>query len=587
MSIFAGVFSRRAGQAIPAAWRDAVRATLSRYPDDAGKLREFSDDRSLLVNLDVGALQEDGTLDDAALAGFVAGAPLLQLPGAADPDGRNSSLAAIARSLAGPATQRHDALRACRGTYCATVYEKGAQRLHLMTDKFGVRPVYCWISPDFIVFATALRIIEALPFCKKSLSLQGIAEISSFNFPLGDRTPYDNVICMLAGEVFTVDSEGVRRERYWRWDAGMPPVKSDLPGPERVYRSFQDAVRVRLGSDKSTAAFLSGGLDSRSIVAELRNAGAEVLTSNYAPPGSQDQVLGKMIADRLGTHHTPLVRVALVEGDPYSKATVHEWLKSPDYVATQPARPHVLWSGDGGSVGLGHVYLNQATVDAMREGNVQEAINRFIAYNKVGLSVKLFKPEVGAEMTRLVNQGMLAELQDLKPADPGRAFYLFLMMNDQRRHLFNHFETLDLTRIEFELPFFDGEFMADIMREPFDPFLRHAFYVDWLKYFQPAVLETPWQAYPNHVPCPHPLPDGLSYQWDKISADVLRKKIAETVQGARALLSPPAFAREFLGSFRVRLFIMAMRLTGTDYTHQLRAPSLLHRYWLQTLADGR
>lgn len=580
MSIFAGVFARRAGTPIPPQLTEQLRAAISRNPQDAGQAHEFSDGRVLLLTIDVGALGGDGAYASAEQVAFVAGAPLLQAPGAAPLD-RAASLSAIARDLAAGGEQ---ALRATRGTFCAAVYDTGPQRLSLVTDKSGVRPVYCWISPDYVVFATALRIIEAVPFCQKTLSLRGVAESSCFGFPLADRTPYENVICMLAGEVFSVGGDGLQRKRYWRWDEPMPAAASSQPGYQRLYQTFQDAVRIRLGSDRSTAAFLSGGLDSRVIVAELRHAGAEVFTSNYAMPGSQDQVLGKMIADRLGTHHTPLTRVALVEGDPYSKATVREWLKSPDYVATNPPRPSVLWSGDGGSVGLGHVYLNAPTIEAMRKGNVQDSIDHFFAYNRLAMSVKLFKPEVGAELTRLVNDGVREELAALKPADPGRAWYLFLMMNDQRRHLFNHFESLDMTRLEFELPFFDGEFLADVMREPFDPFLRHVFYVEWLKCFQPAVSGTPWQAYPNHVPCPLPLPEGASYQWDGISAEEVRKKIASALQSGRELCASPAFTSKFLGLFRVQLFMLALRLSGRDYTYQLRAPALLHHYWTRTLA---
>jgi asparagine synthase (glutamine-hydrolysing) len=580
MSIFAGVYMRRAGQPIPEQLKTQLRGAVSRHPDDVGRIREFADDRALLFTLDVGALGGTGAYAAADAVAFAAGAPLLQ-PADGQPLGRDDSIAAIARDLA---AGRQDALRACRGTYCAVVYETGPQRLHLMTDKSGVRPIYCWISPDMIVFATAQRIIEATPFCKKSLSMQGIAETSCFSFPLGDRTQYENVVSLLAGELLGVDAGGLRRERYWRWDEPMPPAKSALPAHPRLYQSFQDAVRIRLGGDRSTASFLSGGLDSRVIVAELRNAGATVFTANYAPPGSQDQVLGKMIAERLGAHNTPLVRTAIVDGDPYSKATVHEWLKMPDYVASAPARPRVLWSGDGGSVGLGHVYLNPAIVEAMRAGRVQESIDLFFAYNRLGLSVKLFKPGIGAEMLRLVKAGMLDELTAFKPADPGRAWYLFLMMNDQRRHLFNHFESLDLGRLEFELPFFDAEFLADIMREPFDPFLRHAFYVEWLQCFDPAVAGTPWQAYPNHVPCPHPLPENASYQWERGDPVRLRKNIAAAMQDARELLLAPDFAGQFLARFRVRLFMLALRLTGKDYSHQISAPSLLHRYWTRTLA---
>lgn len=584
MSIFAGVYARRAGQMVPAELRAQLRAAVSRHPEDKDRVQETESGPLLLFTLDVGALGGTGQHAGPDALAFAAGAPLLQQGAAPDPRplARDDSVAAIAQDIVAGGQR---ALRACRGTYCAVVFDIGAQRLHLVTDKSGVRPLYCWVSPDFIVFATAQRIIEAVSFCKKTLSMRGVAESSCFGFPLGDRTPYENVISLLAGEQLSVDAAGMRRTRYWRWDEPMPPAHSSLPPHERLYQSFQQAVRIRLGEDRATASFLSGGLDSRVIVAELRHAGAAVFTANYAPPGSQDQVLGKMISDRLGTHNTPLVRTAVVEGDPYSKATVREWLKIPEYAAAGPARPRVLWSGDGGSVGLGHVYLNQAIVDSLRAGKVQESIDRFFAYNRLGLSVKLFKPEVGAELIRLVKEGISAELAALSPQDPGRAWYLFLMMNDQRRHLFNHFESMDLGRLEFELPFFDAEFLIDMMREPFDPFLRHVFYVEWLKCFHPAVAGTPWQAYPNHVPCPHPLPEEASYQWDSISPAELRQRLAAARQGARELLSAPDFTGKFLDTFRIRLFMLVLLLTGKDYSYQLSAPSLMHRYWARTLAS--
>lgn len=584
MSIFAGVYARRAGQSIPTELSAQLRAAVSRHPDDKERLQQVADGPLLLFTLDVGALGGTGRHADSESFAFVAGVPLLQAGTAPDPQplGRDESIAAIAQDIIAGG---QESLRACRGTYCAVVYDKQAQHLHLVTDKSGVRPIYCWISPEFIVFATAQRIIEAVNFCKKTLSMQGVAESCCFGFPLADRTPYENVVSLLAGEQLSVDTTGMRRSRYWRWDEPMPPSRSSLSPHARLYQTFQQAVRIRLGEDRATASFLSGGLDSRVIVAELRHAGAAVFTANYAPPGSQDQVLGKMISDRLGTHNTPLVRTAVVEGDPYSKATVKEWLKMPEYETAGPARPNVLWSGDGGSVGLGHVYLNQAIVDSLRAGRAQESIDQFFAYNRLSLSVKLFKPEVGAELTRLVKKGISAELAALAPQDPGRAWYLFLMMNDQRRHLFNHFESLDLGRLEFELPFFDAEFLIDVMREPLDPFLRHVFYVEWLKCFHPAVAGTPWQAYPNHVPCPHPLPEEATYQWDGLSPTELRKRLVLSRQLVDELLSEPAFTRKFLDSFRIRLFMLIMRLTGKDYSHQLRAPSLMHSYWIRTLAS--
>ena len=254
MSIFAGVFVRRAGQAIPTKLIDELRASVSRYPDDAGTRTEFTDDSIFIVKVDVGALRETGETSTPELVAFVAGDPILQPHPDALRVSRAESLRAIAHDLA---TGQQDALRLCRGTYCAAVYERSHHKLHLMTDKLGVRPLYCWVSTDYVVFATALRILEAISFCKKSLNLQGIAEIGCFGYPLSDRTPYENIISLHAGEVVSIDPSGLERRRYWRWDelsASSASSASNIAPPERLYRLFTDAVQLRFARDRCRAA---------------------------------------------------------------------------------------------------------------------------------------------------------------------------------------------------------------------------------------------------------------------------------------------------------------------------------------------
>lgn len=584
MSIFAGVILRGAGQAIPAKLIDELRASVSRYPDDASTRTEFTDGSIFIVKVDVGALREPGESFGPEVVAFVAGDPILQRHPDALRISRAESLRAIAYNLA---VGQQDALRSCRGTYCAVVYERSSHRLHLMTDKLGVRPVYCYVSPDYIVFASALRILEAVSFCKKSLNLQGVAEIACFGYPLSDRTPYENIFCLYSGELVTSDAAGLQRSRYWRWDELMPSTSHTAP-PERLYRLFTDAVRLRLGGQRVVAAFLSGGLDSRAVVAALKDAGVELFTANFGSPTSQDRVLGRLAAQRLGTHYSHLeLRPLLVEDDPRSHASIRDWLSSAEYLARNPERPRVAWTGEGGSLGLGHIYLNSDIIAATRAGDPRGATAKLLAYNRWGLQAKLLKPQIATALTGMIHAGIGAELESIHPADPGRIFYLFLMLNDQRRHMFNHYESLDLTRTEFEMPFYDSEFVAGVMREPIDSFLRHVFYLEWLKCFPQGVLEIPWQAYPNHVPCPLPQPEGLTHQWERRSySEQERERRRAALNGARALLREPGFSREYLGYGRMRLFMLLMQWGRADRSFLMHVPSVVYRYWSRTTAPG-
>jgi hypothetical protein len=240
MTIFAGAFVRRVGQAIPSQLIGELRASVSRYPDDADTRTEFADENIFIIKIDVGAFGELGESTGPQLLTFVAGDPILQPYPTAPRITRVESAERIGHDLA---AGQNEALRFCRGTYCAAIYEHSSHKLYLITDKLGVRPIYCWVSPDYIVFATALRILEAVSFCNKSLDLQGIAEIACFGYPLSDRTPYKNIFSLHAGEVFSVDAGGLKRERYWRWDK-LPeaPAYADKAQPERLYRIFMDAV---------------------------------------------------------------------------------------------------------------------------------------------------------------------------------------------------------------------------------------------------------------------------------------------------------------------------------------------------------
>lgn len=582
MSIFAGAFARQPNQGVPAGLIDELRAAVSRNPDDSNARIEFADDKFFIVKVDIGALCEFGEYLDHALTAFVAGDPILQSDVVVLPASRTKGLKVIAQDIA---AGQYDALRSCRGTYCAAIYERSSHRLHLMTDKLGIRPLYCWVSPDYIVFATALRILEVVTFCKKSMNLQGVAETACFGYPLSDRTPYSNIFSLYAAELVSSDYAGFQRRRYWHWDKLQARPAFGGSPPERLYRLFMDAVEVRLNGQKVVAAFLSGGLDSRAIVSALNGVGVEVFTANFAPLGSQDQVFGQLAAERLGTRHSHLQQSMSVPGDPYSKATVGKWLSSVEYLADCSQRPRVVWSGDGGSVGLGHVYLNSGIIEATRMGDLQGASEKFLAYNRWGLQVKLFKRRVGVELAGMVNDGIIAELESLQPTDPGRIFYLFLMLNDQRRHMSNHFENLDLTRIEFEMPFYDADFVTGILQEPIDSFLRHVFYLEWLKYFPGGVLETAWQAYPNHTPCPLPQPAGLTYQWNNESSPQEDKENRYlTLDRARLLLRERDFSYKYLDYKYMRLFMFLMKWGKADRSYLMHAPSLIYRYWSQTIS---
>jgi hypothetical protein len=188
--------------------------------------------------------------------------------------------------------------------------------------------------------------------------------------------------------------------------------------------------------------------------------------------------------------------------------------KSQNPIRTLLEKPRLIWSGDGGSVGLGHVYIRPDIERLCREQNLEGAAQAYVHSERAYVPKRLLTPRAAAEMLEAPLRGVIEELTRLRTDDLLQSFYLMLMHNDQHRHLFRHFEEIDLHRIELELPFFDAEFLAVIMSVPIEDRLYHRFYHQWLQFFPDYVAGTYWQPYPGHVPCPVPRKGGLAYQWD-------------------------------------------------------------------------
>lgn len=572
MTIFAGAYSLNPNDPLPTELFDQLRSAISRSHLDTPDV--YAVGSFFALKVDINAFDVPGDqADDQGNVTILAGEALLS-DGEDNPEWNRSKDAALLHNEFASGDQT--GLRRARGTFCGLHYTASTHQLTLFVDKVGVRPLYVWAGPHFVVFSTALRILEAAPAVTKQFDLRGVTELVAFGYPLADRTPYHGINMLRSGEKITVAAGQVSRTLYWRWDGAPDTDINYMEGVKRSYWQFMKAISRRHRNTSIAAAFLSGGLDSRVIVGGLAANGSQVYTVNYAPDCSQDQVFAKLVADKLGTKHKQIETNLKNVSQGYRKDSVAQWLKE-TFAANPDGKAPLVWSGDGGSVGLGNVYMTPEIVAAMETGNTAEAIALF---HKKGISSSIFKRSAQPKLLRLPHQGIEEELAALESPDAGRKFHLFLMLNDQRRHLVQHFEDIDIERIEFELPFFDADFLESVLRLPNDWFMAHRFYMDWLAEFPNGLNTIPWQAYPGHIPCPLPSPPGLRYQWeDYYDKSIYAQLRSAAAKRAKTMLVAPRFPDHIISRNCLRI---ASLLTGTgirDYRYLIRTAGIFQRYW--------
>lgn len=583
MTILAGIFSRDPEYLIADDMSQALRALMSRHQQDHVVIE--SHPRCILAKVDTGAYGDPAVKKEAdGSVSMLCGEPLISYQGRLDAGTRTEDLSTIHSACE---QAEWAPLAMAQGVFCTAHFSPQSFQLTLIADKLCIRPLYYWISDQYVVFSTAMRIIEGLRWVPKELDLRSVAEITTLGIPLGTRTAYRDVALLDAAEVVLISPQHVRRMQYWRWDDIKPTVLEPPALLEEAATRFRRAVVRRNRGDTRTLAFLSGGLDSRAIVATLRSLNVEAHTFNLAPPGTLDQVLGAQFAEAVGTFHQD-VPMDPDEAAKFSSTLARVWELAEARHQRPVPRPQLAWSGDGGSVGVGHVYLTKEIVGLLRAGKLDAAVRFYLNREKAIVLTRLFKSGLAKELTGLLFEGVRRELQSLHAADPGRNFYLFLMLNDQRRHLAEHFEHIDLHRMEFHLPFYDSDFIELLVSCPIDLCLRHGFYLQWLQYMPSTMLQVPWQAYPGHEPCPLPMPDNLIYQWGEQTyfsnfRETQRKKLLEDTH---QLLRAKDFPLTLLNKAYLRLAMWTYRLGLRNTGYVLQVARTVYRYAHKSSKEG-
>lgn len=572
MTLLAGILSRR-NAPLPESACTGLARSISREVTD--EVTSFWGRSSYFAKVDIGAFGESGIyVDPTGAFSLIAGEPLLYGNGDSN---RLQDLVTIHEQCR---KDRWDVLSKADGTFSMVHFQPQSGWLALVADKLGVRPLYYWMDDNLIVFASALRILEECPLVPKKMDLRAVTELVGLEVPLNDRTPYAGISLLKPAEVLQMTNGITSRHCYWRWDG----IKvSSEPEPARqaaVFGAFQSAVNRRLRSDKATAAYLSGGLDSRCVVTALDQSGIRLQTANFARPGTQDHYCGNQFAERVNSNHISLPWGEIDCSPDFSTLmakAIEEFQDRDSHFAAE--RPRLVWSGEGGSVLLGHVHLNESIIELMRAGKADAAIEAYLDREQIHIPSKLFHADTLAATRDLLKQGIREELDQFHADDPGRNFYLYLALNDQRRKLMVHFENIDRHRLELQMPFFDGQFVASIMSTNLDWCLRHKFYLKWLSQFPSVVMSVPWQAYPGHEPCPLPPPSDLGYQWDDShqakQAAIHKRRV---VNQAAELLRAADFPNKILNRRNLRLAAWIHSLGWRDYRYTFLAAQTYYDY---------
>jgi asparagine synthase (glutamine-hydrolysing) len=257
-----------------------------------------------------------------------------------------------------------DCLKRFNGMFAFGLWDEPRQMLVLARDRLGKKPLYYQLAPNTaVIFASELKSLRLHPAVSTHINPTALGHYLSLNYTLTDACILDGVSKLPPASYLTVE-RGDASGPISYWDLAEPMLLKARWGSERravdaLGELIDDAVSLRLISDVPLGAFLSGGLDSSTIVASmcaLRPAAENrTFTIGFDEPGYSEVAEARRVADLLGvTHLDQTVGVNMVDELPIIAAAADEPFADtsivPMFYLARFARQHVkvCLSGDGG-----------------------------------------------------------------------------------------------------------------------------------------------------------------------------------------------------------------------------------------------
>jgi len=222
------------------------------------------------------------------------------------------------------------ALESIDGMFALAFWHDRERRLLLARDRLGIKPLYYAVLPGGFAFASEPKAILALPGISARVDADALSDFLSYGYVPFDRCLFAGIRKLPPGHrlVFEARSGEVRVEPYWTLStagAGSPGAARDRP--EELRDRIENAVRSQLVSDVPVGAFLSGGLDSTTVVACAARdlPGLSTFTIAFSDGDKSDLEHARIASRALGTrHHERLVDIGGLTSELAQAAEIYD-----------------------------------------------------------------------------------------------------------------------------------------------------------------------------------------------------------------------------------------------------------------------
>lgn len=251
-------------------------------------------------------------------------------------------------------------LERLRGMFAFAIWDFRDEELFIARDRVGKKPLFYSLTKDGdFVFGSELKTLLAHGAIDREIDLAALDAYITFGYVPEEFCIFKNVYKLPPGHFLTYKKGQIYTKKYWDFNYAKPTlIKTEGEYVEALREKIEDAVKVRLISEVPLGAFLSGGVDSATVVAmmsKISETPVKTFSIGFNEDSFDELKYARVAAKQFNTeHHEFIVTPDLVDivddlvwhfDEPFSDSSA-----LPTFMVSKMARKHVTvaLSGDGG-----------------------------------------------------------------------------------------------------------------------------------------------------------------------------------------------------------------------------------------------
>lgn len=208
--------------------------------------------------------------------------------------------------LQGLSLEGVDFINKLRGQFAIFFVDKIANKCFLIRDRLGQKPLYYKFKKNEIIFGSNLKSVLNLSGNNESISTNSLNEYIKYGAISSPRTIFSNINKVSPGSYLEIDLKDSKvdciEKRYWNLAEKVDNKPFEL---KQFWNILQEAVSLRLNADVPVANFLSGGIDSSTIIKSLSKTNGELNTFTISVDTKKydDSYWAQLVANKYNTNH--------------------------------------------------------------------------------------------------------------------------------------------------------------------------------------------------------------------------------------------------------------------------------------------